>query len=83
MKQETYNVVVVIVTFNPNLELFKEVIASLLPQISKIYIIDNGSNNLTEIIKFENQKVNVISLKKNMGITTGYDKICLHKLFFI
>lgn len=82
MKQETYNVVVVIVTFNPNLELFKEVIASLLPQISKIYIIDNGSNNLTEIIKFENQKVNVISLKKNMGIAYALNigvKYCLEE----
>jgi rhamnosyltransferase len=82
MKQETYNVVAVIVTFNPNLELFKEVIASLLPQLSKIYIIDNGSNNLTEIIKFENQKVNVISLKKNMGIAYALNigvKYCLEE----
>lgn len=68
MKQETYNIIAVIVTFNPNVELFKEVMNSLLSQVNKIYIVDNGSNNLTEIIRFENKKVKVISLNKNMGI---------------
>lgn len=62
-------VVAVVITYNPELERLKKNIASLLPQVQKIIIVDNGSKNIHSIEEtFNVEKVYTKKLKKNVGI---------------
>jgi rhamnosyltransferase len=56
----------VIVTYNPNVELLEKCIFSIIKDIYKVYIIDNQSKEL--IIDIDNSKIEFIKLKENMGI---------------
>lgn len=59
----------VIVTYNPNLELLKQCIESLVYQCKKLHIIDNTPNGCLELETFKNYgNVDIIYLKDNYGI---------------
>jgi len=62
----------VIVTFNPEVETFNQIIDSINSQVEKIIIADNGSTriNLAELHKISTRcpSVHLISLPENLGI---------------
>lgn len=62
-------VVAVVITYNPEMERFKKNIESLVPQVDRIIIVDNGSKNVDSIEDtFYFHKICVIKLKQNVGI---------------
>ena len=74
----TKTIVAGIVTYNPSLERLKNNIAALIDQVEQIYIIDNSSDNICQIVSlFENDKIKIIALKHNTGL--GH---ALNRLFY-
>lgn len=70
-----------IVTYNPNPILFKEVIEAVSKQVGKIYIWDNGSENVTFIENIcQEFNVQLLSSGKNEGIAYGLNRICENAL---
>lgn len=68
-----------IVTYNSKISLLEKNILSIKNQVSEIFIVDNGSNNLDEIIlliqKFKSIKL--IINKENEGIAKALNQLCL------
>ncbi len=60
--------VAVVVTFNPVKDNINRLIHDLLPQVSRIYIIDNGSKDPSFLISESNDAITFICLKDNVGI---------------
>lgn len=62
-----------IITYNPNLTVLQKGVESLLPQVEKIIIIDNGSKIEPDIKCFCSQyeKVQLFCLEENKGIATA------------
>lgn len=58
----------VIVTYNPNLRLLKKNIEAIEVQVKKVVIVDNGSENSSEIKLLFSSKVQFIELEDNKGI---------------
>lgn len=58
----------IIITYNPNINKLNAVIKSLRNQIRNIYLVDNGSDNIAEIIKLKTDNVIVKILNSNLGI---------------
>lgn len=67
-----------IVSYNPDLSRLKENICSILPQVEKIYIVDNGSTNITEILNLAESFSNVYLLinEDNAGIAKALNQLC-------
>ena len=61
-------IIVLLVTYNPKIEILKETIMSLLPQVAKIIIIKNSQEELNLI---NNEKIVIIQLEKNLGIAAA------------
>lgn len=61
------NLSAVIITYNPDLQILIENISIIQPQVDKVVIIDNGSENRDCIIKSV-RDIDIISLKTNSGI---------------
>lgn len=63
-----YNVCIVLVTYNPNLEELEKNISSYIKQVKKVIVIDNSTtiDIQNKINKFE--KIHLISLGDNLGI---------------
>lgn len=59
-----------IVTYNPDLVRLQQNVQAIIQQVSRVFIVDNGSENISEIISLENQysKVQFYPLPVNMGI---------------
>ena len=69
----------IIVTYNPSINALKKQINRLLEQVQLIIIIDNGSNNSTELIKeltgIESQnKISVFENRENKGLGYAQNK---------
>ncbi len=66
-----------ITTFNPSLSRLQKNIESIECQVCKVIVVDNGSNNCTEVQKIANQfdKVILIDNKKNAGIAHAMNQI--------
>ena len=69
----------IIVTYNPSINALKKQINRLLEQVQLIIIIDNGSNNSTELIKeltgIESQnKITVFENRENKGLGYAQNK---------
>lgn len=62
----TYDIDLVIVTYNPNINLLLNLIDSIKHQVRNIYIVDNSNPKCNKLEKLEN--INVIYLEENMGI---------------
>jgi rhamnosyltransferase len=58
----------VIITYNPEIELLTKAIQSMQEQVRKIYIIDNTPIRAKKLGKFQNEKIEIIYLDDNMGI---------------
>lgn len=67
-----------IVTYNPDLELLKNNISSLLPQVDEVIVFDNGSKNSGDLLKLlDNFGIDdVILYKVNVGIATALNRLC-------
>ncbi|NKE75600.1 glycosyltransferase family 2 protein [Ochrobactrum sp. MC-1LL] len=58
----------IIVTFNPDVELLKQLIGAVTPQLGHLIVVDNGSDdNLTLILK-DQPDIELIALGENFGI---------------
>ncbi|EPC3745739.1 rhamnosyltransferase, partial [Salmonella enterica] len=62
------SVAAVLVTFNPDLNIFQEVINTISSQIKYLIVIDNYSRNRLDIKRFLNEKDGVILLSQNNNI---------------
>ena len=58
----------VVVSFNPNIEYFKKVLLRILDNDVSVVIVDNGSDNISEIIDFLPTSVALLNLGENVGI---------------
>ncbi|WP_137170439.1 glycosyltransferase family 2 protein [Marinomonas sp. FW-1] len=58
----------VVVSFNPNMEYFKKVLLGILENEVSVVVVDNGSENISEIIEFLPTSVDLLSLGANVGI---------------
>lgn len=79
MKYNENEILAGIVTYNPDIIRLRENISALLKQIKYVYIVDNGSENIKEIIDLitDNQN-NIIGFKRfenNCGIAAALKEI--------
>lgn len=65
-----------IVLYNPDIERLKENVKSILPQVNKLILIDNGSENISELEKiFSDEKIVLKKNNENKGIATALNYI--------
>lgn len=68
-----------IVSYNPDIKRFKENIDSILSQVDKLIIIENGSRESDKIIKiiksYDENCVKLVVNSKNMGIARALNQI--------
>lgn len=71
------NICVGIVTYNPNVDLLKSCINSIINQVGTIFVVDNSSTNIDEISLYCDTlaSVNLIKFDKNRGIATALNRI--------
>lgn len=60
-----------IVTFNPDLDRFKENVNAILPQVDRVIIFDNGSENRESIEQEYQDRATIIKSEKNVGIAAA------------
>lgn len=60
-----------IVTFNPDLDRFKENVNTILPQVDRVIIFDNGSENRESIEQEYQDRATIIKSEKNVGIAAA------------
>lgn len=67
-----------IVTFNPDVYKLNLAIKAIYPQVNKIFLVDNGSDNFQDLssvlVKYDN--VEFVFLGCNKGIAFAHNKIC-------
>lgn len=64
-----------IITHNPNIDLLLENISAVIDQVSKVLIVDNGSNNIKKIdLLLEKHKLKIVHLNVNRGIAAALNK---------
>lgn len=68
-----------IVTYNPDMERLKENISAIINQVEKIIIIDNHSNNISEIQEYIKVYSAIVCIKNsdNLGIAAALNQIVL------
>lgn len=64
-------IVALIITYNPDILHFTDVINSLKNQVESIVVVDNGSNNISEIKRVVDNYGHTIPLSNNLGIATA------------
>ena len=66
-----------IVTYNPNINLLRRAVNSIVGQVADVVIIDNASINLSEIstLCLEHENIKLVANKKNVGIATALNQI--------
>lgn len=60
-----------IITYNPNLVLLNQNINTFVNEVDFIVIVDNGSNNIADILALESDKIKLLRNFKNLGIAEG------------
>lgn len=67
-----------IVSYNPDIERLRLNVSAICGQVSKIYIVDNGSSNLSEINHLAGtfSSVNILANKENVGIAKALNQLC-------
>lgn len=67
-----------IVLYNPDIKRLKENIEAIVKQVQVVYLQDNGSSNIDEIINYINQKEGIILLNNttNKGIAWALNHLC-------
>lgn len=70
------NIIAILVTYNPEIEILSTCISSIYSQVNKIVIVDNASDNVKEIseiiIKYDNISVGLLS--ENIGLASAQNK---------
>ena len=67
----------VIVSYNPDMDILKKCVQSVVSQVEKLLIIDNASVNQQDIVKLQDdirsdvQSINVICNKENIGVASA------------
>lgn len=75
-KKDNIKVLAGIVSFNPDVDRLKENVESIIYQVDSLAIVDNGSNNLSEIKKkLKNFEINYIENNENLGIAKALSQI--------
>lgn len=72
----TSNVCAIVVTYNPEVDVFKNCISTYYNQVDEVIIVDNGSSKETieEIENFEFENISILKLGDNLGIATALNK---------
>ena len=71
--QDRQDIAATIVTFNPDIGLLHKVFASVVKQVSQIYVIDNGSRNVEKIRNIcLSDNVTFIGLERNEGFQYSF-----------
>lgn len=67
-----------ITVFEPEIERLKNNIEATLAQVDKLYIVDNGSHNTTDLKNHyrDNKKVTLIENEQNLGISRALNQMC-------
>ncbi len=67
-----------IVTFNPDISLLSKNTEAIIPQVEKVFLVDNGSNNYAEIEKLfiEKENISLIANEGNKGIACALNQLC-------
>jgi len=72
------NICAGVVTYNPEISQLKANLDSLTPQVSVVYVVDNGSSNIEKIKsilrKYDNVKL--FCNMKNLGISKALNQLC-------
>ena len=73
MKQMNFKILGGVVTYNPEIPRFKENLKTLVNQVDKLYVFDNGSKNIEDIERVLNHySDNVILCKKQKNVGIAY-----------
>ena len=67
-----------IVSYNPDIERLRLNVSSICGQVTKIYIVDNGSTNMSAINHLADtfSSVDIIANKENEGIAKALNQLC-------
>lgn len=67
-----------IVSFNPELERLKENISAIAPQVDRVIVFDNGSDNVDEVEEILPVDTDVMLVKngKNIGMSGALNSLC-------
>ena len=73
-----------IVLYNPDVSRLRENIEAILPQVEKLVLVDNGSQNIETVIKEFGylDGVETICFNQNLGIAAAQNKICAMAKFY-
>lgn len=74
-------VVAIMVTYNPDILMLEENIQSILPQVDALFLFDNGSENVEEIIEVQKRN-NLMAIfnPENVGLGRAYNEILTKNL---
>lgn len=87
--KDTPKITAIVVSYNPDLSVFPEVLSRILTQVDNLVLVDNGSSNCQELKKLLNSyehNIDVILLDENLGLATAQNvaiKRVLNKSEFI
>ncbi len=67
-----------ITLYNPEIDRLQKNIAAIIPQVEKVYIVDNASQNISAFIsQYENdERVKIIKNDENLGIARALNQMC-------
>lgn len=67
-----------IVTYQPEITDLEANLATLMPQVSRVYIVDNGSDNVTDIQSFVEGRpqLRLLCNSENAGIAKALNQLC-------
>lgn len=67
-----------IVTYNPELELLRTNVLRIFKQVNRVFICDNGSQNIKDIEQLSTTlpNVNIIHIPENKGIAYALNQLC-------
>lgn len=74
MSLAEHRVVAVVVTYHPEPKALEELLNSILPQVYKVVVVDNHSDNLGDIKKVCSKKTELIALDKNKGLGAAHNQ---------
>lgn len=67
-----------VVTYHPDIRLLEANLETLIPQVSMVYVVDNGSDNVTDVRSYVEGKPNLrlICNSENVGIAKALNQLC-------
>ncbi len=73
MKNDKCKVIGTIVTYNPIIKRLEQNIHSVINQVDELIVVDNGSENIEDIISLKDNKCfTLIRNEKNLGLAEGH-----------